>query len=76
MTVHYMQGKDDADNTFISEVFAGCVRYQPLIKVGTYATRHDAWMLHRCMSAAQVHPFPCSVALALDHMLHAELGRS
>ena len=30
----HMQDRDDADCTFISEVFAGCVRYQPLIKVG------------------------------------------
>lgn len=28
-----MQIKDDADRTFVSEVFAGCVRYQGLIKV-------------------------------------------
>ena len=33
--------KDEADTTFISEVFSGCVRYQGLIKV-----------LHVCMFLA------------------------
>lgn len=28
-----MQVKDEADTTFISEVFSGCVHYQGLIKV-------------------------------------------
>ena len=32
----YVQVNDDADCTFISEVFAGCVRYQGLIKVHSY----------------------------------------
>ena len=41
---NHMQVRDDADCTFISEVFAGCVRYQSLIKV------FDPNMQCRCMS--------------------------
>ena len=44
--------KDEADTTFISEVFSGCVRYQGLIKV-----------LHVCMFLADF----AHVRLQLSH---------
>ena len=42
----YSQVKDDADFTFISEVFAGCVRYQGLIKV-QYTHRNTCTYIHK-----------------------------
>ena len=41
-----MQVKDEADTTFISEVFSGCVRYHGLIKV-----LHCVCVLHGANSA-------------------------
>lgn len=46
-----MQVKDDADCTFISEVFAGCVRYQGLIKVQGY--RHT-WLGNLALLCVQL----------------------
>ena len=50
-----MQVKDEADTTFISEVFSGCVRYQGLIKV-----------LHVCVFLADLtSSCPCSAVCGL-----------